>query len=153
MVLNGSLVGLVDGRQNLFTRQAAAKEKMNGCIIHYPNNMREQETTKAIFDKAFQQAQKLTVSHITGVQLAMGEIAELDQEHIRTYWAELSKGTLLEHVPIYFRSINAHVQCMACFKKYHPVNGNIHCPHCGSFGAKILSGEEFYFEFIKTNNE
>jgi Zn finger protein HypA/HybF involved in hydrogenase expression len=38
---------------------------------------------------------------------------------------------------------------MACFQKYHPEGGEIHCPYCGSFGAKILSGEEFILESIE----
>jgi Zn finger protein HypA/HybF involved in hydrogenase expression len=42
---------------------------------------------------------------------------------------------------------------MSCFKKYHPVNGVIHCQNCGSFGAKILSGEEFHVETIETDSE
>lgn len=38
---------------------------------------------------------------------------------------------------------------MACFGKYHPLHGEIHCPYCGSYGAKILSGEEFDLESIE----
>jgi Zn finger protein HypA/HybF involved in hydrogenase expression len=49
---------------------------------------------------------------------------------------------------LHFRLITAEVQCMACFQKYHPEGGEIHCPQCGSFGAKILSGEEFTLESI-----
>jgi len=87
------------------------------------------------------------------VQIAIGEISELDQNIIRQCWDELCKDTLLEHAQLCFRLITGEAQCMACFKKYHPLNGKIHCPHCGSFGAKILSGEEFYVEHIETDNE
>ena len=31
-----------------------------------------------------------------------------------------------------------------------PEGGEIHCPYCGSYGAKIVSGEEFYLESIET---
>ena len=48
---------------------------------------------------------------------------------------------------------NAEIQCMACFIKYQPLDGRIHCPQCGSVGAKILSGEEFYFESIELDHE
>ena len=27
------------------------------------------------------------------------------------------------------------------------------CPHCGSYGAKILAGEEFYLESIELDYE
>ena len=110
--------------------------------------MREEQSAKALFDKVMQQTQAKRVSKI---QFAFGEISELDQNAIQQHWLVLSKGTPLEHARIRFRLISAEVQCMACFKKYHPMNGVIHCPHCGSFGAKILSGEEFYVEHIETD--
>jgi len=112
--------------------------------------MREHESTKALFARVMQKASNTRVKRI---QVAFGEICELDQNVIRDHWIELSKGTLLEQAKLDFRLISAEVQCMACFKKYHPVNGTIHCLHCGSFGAKILSGEEFHVESIETDNE
>ena len=112
--------------------------------------MREQQSTKALFDKIQKQTHP---ARVTKIQFALGEMSELDQSLIRQHWAELSRNTALEHAQLRFRLINAEAQCMACFKKYQPVNGAIHCPHCGSFGAKILSGEEFYVEHIETENE
>ncbi|HKI53152.1 MAG TPA: hydrogenase maturation nickel metallochaperone HypA [Anaerolineales bacterium] len=115
--------------------------------------MREQQSTKAVFDKAIQHAQSSNAIRVGNVYLALGELAELDQKIIQRHWDDLSKDTLLEHAKLHFRLITGEAQCMACFKKYHPENGNIHCPNCGSFGAKILSGEEFYFESIETDDE
>ena len=112
--------------------------------------MREQRSIKAVFDKIIQQDQ---AERIKMVQIAIGEISELDQNIIQQCWYDLCKDTLLEHAQLCFRFIMGEAQCMACFKKYHPLHGKIHCPHCGSFGAKILSGEEFYVEHIETNNE
>jgi Zn finger protein HypA/HybF involved in hydrogenase expression len=37
---------------------------------------------------------------------------------------------------------------MTCFTKYHPPEGEIVCPNCGSTGARIWSGEEFYLEAL-----
>ena len=115
--------------------------------------MHEIQSTKTVFHQALRKAQETNAARVTNIHLAIGEIAELDQNVIETHWAELGKGTLLEHAQIHFRSIIAEVQCMACFKKYRPEKGIIHCPICGSFGAKILSGEEFYFESIETDDE
>lgn len=115
--------------------------------------MREQQSTKAVFNKAIQHVQSSNATRVGDVYLALGELAELDQMLIQNCWDELSKGTSLEHAKLHFRLITGQAQCMACFKKYHPENGVICCPNCGSFGAKILSGEEFYFESIETNDE
>jgi hydrogenase nickel insertion protein HypA len=112
--------------------------------------MREQESTKTLFDKVIQ---KTNAARVKQIRIAFGEICELDQNAVQSHWDKLSKGTSLEHTQLHFRLISAEAQCMACFKKYHPVHGAIHCPHCGSFGAKILSGEEFHVEHIETDNE
>lgn len=111
-------------------------------------SMREHKSTQALFDKVIRQAGGARVRQVC---IAFGELCELDQDAVRGRWRELSRGTPLEHAALHLRLITAEAQCMACFKKYHPVNGEIHCPNCGSFGAKILSGEEFHVDSIETD--
>ncbi len=111
--------------------------------------MREFETVRTILAQVLQQAN----SHpVTDVNFVLGEIADLTDATIRQHWGELSKGTLAEQARLHFRFIKAEVQCMACFEKYHPLDKKIHCPHCGSYGAKILSGEEFRLESIELDH-
>lgn len=110
--------------------------------------MREQQSTKALFEKVIRQVSGTRVKHI---RIAFGELCGLDQDAVRKHWLELGRGTPLEHAELGFRPITAEAQCMACFKKYHPADGEIHCPNCGSFGAKILSGEEFHVDSIETD--
>jgi hydrogenase nickel incorporation protein HypA/HybF len=111
--------------------------------------MRELHAIQSILAKALLKVRESNAKRIKTVQIAIGEIAELDQVSIQRHWAEISKGTPAEYAQLHFRFINAEVQCMSCFMKYHPSDGKIHCPHCGSYGAKILSGEEFYLESIE----
>jgi hydrogenase nickel incorporation protein HypA/HybF len=108
--------------------------------------MRELQATQTILRKSLSQAGNTKIKKI---YLALGEIAELDPSLIRQHWQDLSKGTSAEQAQLHFRLIQAEVQCMACFGKYHPVDGKIHCPNCGSHGAKVLSGEEFTLESIE----
>ena len=110
--------------------------------------MRELQATQSIFTKVLRQARESNAKRIMIVHLAIGEIAELDQDSIRGYWTEISQGTPAEQAQLRFRLLAAKVQCMACFREYEPIGGNIHCPHCGSYGAKVLTGEEFYLESI-----
>ena len=109
--------------------------------------MRELEATQNILNKSL--LKLANGKRITSVHLILGEISELNQKLIEQYWHELSKGTPAEHARLHFRFIKAEVQCMACFEKYHPLDGQIHCPYCGSYGAKILAGEEFNLESIE----
>jgi hydrogenase nickel incorporation protein HypA/HybF len=114
--------------------------------------MRELHAIQSILAKALLKARE-TEKRIKSLQLVIGEIAELDQGSLQNHWEELSQGTPAERAQLHFRSIKAEVQCMACFQKYHPVDGRIHCPYCGSYGAKILSGEEFFLESIEWEDD
>jgi hydrogenase nickel incorporation protein HypA/HybF len=111
--------------------------------------MHELSATQAILTRALRQASENNARRIKSLRLAIGEIAELDRNTIEKYWDELSSGTPAERAQLHFRQIDAELQCMACFQKYHPADRKIRCPHCGSFGAKVLSGEEFYLESLE----
>ena len=115
-------------------------------------SMRQLYAIQSILAKALLKARE---SHqgVRSIRVALGEIAEIDTASIQNQWDELSKGTPVERAPLHFRFIKAEVQCMACFQKYHPSDGKIHCPYCGSYGAKVLAGEEFYLESIEVDNE
>ena len=113
--------------------------------------MRELQTTQTILHKSLLQVPD--TKRIKNIHLVIGEISELDQKLIRQHWRELSKGTPAEHAQLHFRLIKADVQCMSCFSKYYPLDGKINCPYCGSYGAKILSGEEFNLESIELDHE
>ena len=110
--------------------------------------MRERMAIQSIFAKALLKARE-SDKLVKSLQLVLGELSELDQASIQKHWDELSQGTAAERARLHFRFIKAEVQCMACFSKYYPTNGKIHCPYCGSFGAKILSGDEFFLESIE----
>ena len=110
--------------------------------------MRELQATKFILDKVLLKARESNANHIKHLHLRLGEISELNQNSIQANWKELSKGTPAERAQLHFRRISAEVQCMSCFQKYHPKEGEVVCPHCGSVGAKIIAGEEFYMEAV-----
>ena len=114
--------------------------------------MRQLHAIQSVLAKALRLARESN-QRVRSLQLALGEISEIDPVSIQEQWDELSKGTLAERAGLHFRSIKAEVQCMACFMKYHPLDGKIHCPYCGSYGAKVLSGEEFFLESIEFDDE
>jgi hydrogenase nickel incorporation protein HypA/HybF len=115
--------------------------------------MHERNAIQSVLAKALLQARESKVKRLRSLRLVIGEISELDQGSLQTYWEELSRGTIAERAQLQFRLIAAEVQCMACFRKYHPLQGEIRCPHCGSYGAKIVSGEEFHLESIEPDDQ
>jgi hydrogenase nickel incorporation protein HypA/HybF len=110
--------------------------------------MHELYATQAILDKALKKAAEQNASRITDLYLVVGELSTYSEESVRFYWDEICKGTIAEKATLHFRPVAAEMQCMACFTRYQPPEGEIVCPNCGSNGAKILQGEEFYMEAL-----
>ena len=110
--------------------------------------MHEQDATRDILDRALRQAAEKHADLITDVYVVMGAISDYTEDAVRFHWGELSKGTIAEEARLHIRKSEAELQCMACFTRYRPVDGAIQCPRCGSNGAKILAGDEFYLEAL-----
>ncbi|MBI5961939.1 MAG: hydrogenase maturation nickel metallochaperone HypA [Chloroflexi bacterium] len=91
--------------------------------------------------------------HPASVHIAVGELTSFTEEQIRSQWSTLINDTALAQTSLFIRMIPAEQQCMVCFQKYHPSNKETSCPRCGSVGAKIIAGEEFYLDSIKEENE
>jgi len=115
--------------------------------------MRELQIIQSIFDQVLHQVQEDKDKGSARLHIALGELSELDPASLQTHWNKLKKDTHAEHAQLHFRLIPAEVQCMACFRKYHPLEKKILCPHCGSVGAKILAGEECFLESIETHKD
>ena len=92
-------------------------------------------------------------AHIAFVNVAVGELVTFNEEEIQAQWSRLVGDTNLSHTRLTIHRIPAEQQCMVCFEKYHPLKKETFCPHCGSVGAKILAGEEFYLESSREENE
>jgi hydrogenase nickel incorporation protein HypA/HybF len=110
--------------------------------------MHELYATQAILEKAIQKADEVKAKRITNLYLVVGEISTYSDDSVQFYWDDLSKGTLAEGAVLHYRHMQAEAQCMSCFTKYHPNEGEVVCPNCGGVGAKIVAGEEFYMEAL-----
>jgi hydrogenase nickel incorporation protein HypA/HybF len=104
--------------------------------------------TQAILDKAIKKAADEKAGRITAVHLVIGQMSSFVDDSVQFYWDEISKGTIAEGAQLHFRHVTPELQCMACFTKYQAADGEVLCPSCGSKGARILAGEEFYMEAL-----
>jgi hydrogenase nickel incorporation protein HypA/HybF len=110
--------------------------------------MDEYHAAEVILRHVLQEAERSGARGIRSVKVALGDLSDLTEGGIASAWEGLSVGTAAAGAPIQFRRIAAQAQCMNCFRLYQPQAGVIHCPYCGSVGAKIISGEEFYVEAL-----
>jgi hydrogenase nickel incorporation protein HypA/HybF len=110
--------------------------------------MQKSPRLSAIIDQLLQQP-----TRPVGVNIAVGELTHFAEDEICAQWNELVKNTFLAQSSLMIHMKPAEQQCMVCFQKYHPLNKETSCPNCGSVGAKIIAGEEFYLESVEAENE
>jgi hydrogenase nickel incorporation protein HypA/HybF len=110
--------------------------------------MHELPVTESILNISLKYARDAQAEKITDLYLVMGQLSSLVDESVQFYWDIIAKDTLAEGAKLHFRRIPAELQCMVCFEKYQPTDNVLACPNCGSAGAKVIAGEEFYLEAI-----
>jgi Zn finger protein HypA/HybF involved in hydrogenase expression len=87
-------------------------------------------------------------THIVSVRIVIGESVLFSDEQVHAQWRE----SPFAKIPLTICRVPAELQCMACFEKYRPTSAEVSCPRCGSVGAKIIAGEEFFLESIEEQN-
>lgn len=110
--------------------------------------MHELPVTQSILEIALRHAKQADAKRITDLHIVMGELATMVDDSIQFYWEIIAKDTIAENAVLRFRRVPAELQCLSCAEKYHPADGELACPKCGSIGAKIIAGEEFLLESI-----
>ena len=110
--------------------------------------MHELPVTQSILKIALDHAEKANAKRITDLHIVMGELSSMVDDSIQFYWEIIAKDTIAQNATLHFRRVPAELQCMSCFTKYNPKNGELVCPRCGGVGAKIIAGEEFSLEAI-----
>lgn len=110
--------------------------------------MHELPVTQSILEIALKHAGQANAKRISDLYIVMGELSSIVDDSIQFYWDMIAKDTPAEGASLHFRRVPAEFQCMTCFGKYHPIHGELACPHCGGVGAKIIAGEEFSLEAI-----
>lgn len=111
-------------------------------------DMHELPIAQSILNIALKHAGEANAKRVEGIHIVMGELSSNVDDSIQFYWDIIAKDTPAEGAQLHFRRVPAELQCMVCFQKYHPDGGELVCPYCGSVGAKIIAGEEFYVESI-----
>lgn len=110
--------------------------------------MHELPVTQSILKIALEHAEKAKAGRVVGLNLVIGELATMVDDSIQFYWEIIAKDTIAEKATLLFRRVPAQLECLSCSETYHPADGELACPKCGSLQVKIIAGEEFLLESI-----
>lgn len=114
--------------------------------------MHELSVTQNLLKIALEHAEKANAKQVTALNIVIGDLSSMVDDSIQFYWETIAKDTIAEKATLHFRRVPAELQCMTCFNKYRPKDGELICPQCRGVGAKVLSGEEFFLESIDVEN-
>jgi hydrogenase nickel incorporation protein HypA/HybF len=112
------------------------------------STMHELPATQSILEIALRHAETAGAKRITDIHLVLGQLATLMDDSIQFYWEMIAENTVAAGATLHFKRVPAELQCMMCRETYRPDGIEIACPHCGSTGARIVAGEEFFVEAI-----
>ena len=110
--------------------------------------MHELAVTESLLKISLEHAEKADAKRVTDLHIVIGDLASMVDDSIQFYWDVIAKDTIAEKAILHFKRVPAQLQCMTCFEKYFPTDGELICPKCHGVGAKIIAGEEFFLESI-----
>lgn len=114
--------------------------------------MHELPITESILDIALRHAQAADAARVTDIYLVIGQLASIVDDSVQFYWDMISAGTIAAGARLHFKRIPAELLCLDCQERYHPGEGELACPQCGSRHVKVISGEEFRMEAIEVES-
>jgi hydrogenase nickel incorporation protein HypA/HybF len=111
--------------------------------------MHELPVTQSILDIVLKHARMNGVRRVHAINIAVGEMSDLQDEWIQKYFDYISKDTpaqgarlVIERTPVVFR-------CNSCNKNSAVKTGELKdftCPKCGGADLSLVSGREYYIK-------
>lgn len=113
--------------------------------------MHELTVTESLIQIAVQHAASAGASHITDLNIVMGELSSIVDDSVQFYWDIIAQNTIAENARLHFRRIPAEFVCLDCGNRYRPNAETFGCPVCSNVQVKMAAGDEFYLESIEVS--
>jgi hydrogenase nickel incorporation protein HypA/HybF len=111
--------------------------------------MHELPVTESILEIALRYAGQAEAHRITDIYIVIGQLASIVDDSVQFYWDIISADTIAAGARLHFERTPAEMLCLNCQATYHPDEGELACPACGSRQVQVISGEEFRMEAIE----
>ncbi|HHO75464.1 MAG TPA: hydrogenase maturation nickel metallochaperone HypA [Deltaproteobacteria bacterium] len=111
--------------------------------------MHELPVTQSILDIVMKHALMNNVTRIHAINLAIGEMSDLEDEWIQRYFDYLSKDTLAQGAKLNIERVPVVLRCEVCSETFEidiKKLEDISCPACGEKKFSFVSGREYYIK-------
>jgi hydrogenase nickel incorporation protein HypA/HybF len=114
--------------------------------------MHELAIVQSMLDIVLEHARQGKAQRVQSIGLKIGELRDLVDEYMQSYFDYLSKDTIAAGAILKIERLPVIFLCEACGNKF-PVRlqevERITCPHCGDEKVNLFSGREFYIDHLE----
>jgi len=111
--------------------------------------MHEYHIVEGVVKEILKKAADSKAKKVTSVTLVLGELSGLQEESIRVYFDNLSKGNILDGTKLFIKPLKSKLKCEACGNIFEHDKSDFNCPKCRGLGVLTNSGKEFYIDSIE----
>jgi hydrogenase nickel incorporation protein HypA/HybF len=111
--------------------------------------MHELPVMQSILSIVLKHAAMHSVKKIHAINLAVGELSDLEEEWMQKYFDHLSKGTVAQGSRLKIEWVKAVLSCESCSKRFEIDKARldgITCPDCGQKKFTLVSGKEYHIK-------
>lgn len=115
--------------------------------------MHEYHIVESIVKQILEKAKSSNAARVIRVTLVMGELSGLKDGSVRSYFENLSRGTLLEGAELIIKPVRSKLKCKDCGEIFECKKADFNCPKCSGLGVLTDSGKEFYIDNIEIDSD
>ncbi|MBN2056688.1 hydrogenase maturation nickel metallochaperone HypA [bacterium] len=113
--------------------------------------MHELGITRELLDIALEEADKGGLVSIKVISVVIGRLTGFVPDSIRYYFEIFSENTVAAGADLRFDERPAGFSCRGCGLEFTIDEPVFLCPGCGGHDLTLLSGKEFYLDYIEGN--
>lgn len=113
--------------------------------------MHELALSQSIVELLAELAAREGLRTVTRVVLEVGEAAGVECEALRFCFDAVTRRTLAEGAELCIEQPPARGRCGGCGREFSMTRGLAPCPHCGAWGARLVSGRELRLQAFEGN--
>ena len=111
--------------------------------------MHELSITQRILTIALEKASQAEASHVSRINLVIGDLTGIVEEFVKFYFDFASKETIAAQASLSFHHPPTQLRCRKCETVFSPEKLDWVCPSCQEQSVEIISGRECYVESIE----
>ena len=115
--------------------------------------MHELSVTESILEIASRHAKAAGAKKVTDINIVIGRLSSIVDDSVQFYWDIIAQDSICAGATLHFQRLPARMLCLDCSREYTFDGEMIPCPTCGSYSARVISGEEFRMDSIEVEGE